>query len=295
MEGPYKFLENSFWLKGILETAAQHDVGVLLNGARGNYTVSWGPAIDYYALLLRRLRWTRLYRELTLYSRRMGYKRSRLLRAIGRQAFPGMAGSLSSNRPPVGPQLIHPEFAARTEAFEKLIPHDVGISGSSMNEFQAREYQFRDLSVSNHYGVSSTKFSLRYRLWERDPTGDPRVIRFCLSIPVEQYIQNGIDRSLLRRATEGRLPDDVRMNQRVSGIQGADWIHRMLPNWGAFLEELKQLCKDPAASHYLNVAQIQESISLIGASPKPEMAYNPHARLMMQGLIAYRFLQRFPS
>lgn len=295
MEGPYKFLENSFWLKGIAETAAQQDVGVLLNGARGNYTISWGPALDYYALLLRRLRWLKLYRELKLYGRRTGYRRSRLLRAIGKQAFPGIAGFRSSGRTVEGPRLIHPDFAARTNVFEKLVPHDVGIAESLMNEFEAREYQFRDLSISNHQGVSTTKFSLRYRLWERDPTADPRVIRFCLSIPVEQYVQNGFDRSLVRRATEGRLPDEVRMNQRVRGIQGADWIHRMLPNWGAFINELKQLCQDPAASYYLNVAQIKQSMSIVGTSPKPELAYDPHVRLLMQGLIAYRFLQRFSS
>ena len=46
------------------------------------------------------------------------------------------------------------------------------------------------------------KLSLRYGLWKRDPTNDIRVIRFCLSVPEEQYVQNGLDRALIRRSTE---------------------------------------------------------------------------------------------
>ena len=61
---PYKFFENSFWLKGMFEKAHEEDIGVLLNGDRGNFTISWGGALEYYSLLLKRLKWIRLYQEL---------------------------------------------------------------------------------------------------------------------------------------------------------------------------------------------------------------------------------------
>ena len=61
MEMPYKFFENSFWLKGMFEKAHEKDIGVLLNGDRGNFTISWGSAIDYYAILLKRLKWVTLF------------------------------------------------------------------------------------------------------------------------------------------------------------------------------------------------------------------------------------------
>ena len=73
--------------------------------------------------------------------------------------------------------------------------------------------------------------SLRYSLWKRDPTNDLRVIRFCLSVPEDQYVQNGMDRALIRRATENYLPDKVRLNQQIRGVQGVDWVHRMMPRW----------------------------------------------------------------
>ncbi|MCQ6558444.1 asparagine synthase-related protein [Paenibacillus mendelii] len=294
LEAPYKFFENSFWIKGILEKAQQDGVGVLLTGARGNYSISWGPAMDYYAKLLRKLRWFHFYRELKHYGRRMNIGRSRLLPIIGKQAFPYATRSFYSRRPKNEiPNVIHPDLAARTNVFEKLRLHDVGLEGASFDEFEARDYQFGNLAASNHQGTSITKFSLHYSVWERDPTADPRVVRFCLSVPIEQYVQNGMDRSLVRRATESYLPDDVRLNQRVRGVQGADWIHRMIPMWRCFIEELRKLCRDPVASHYLNVDQIKTSLEKIGQTPKPEYAYDTDARLLMRALIAYRFLRQF--
>jgi asparagine synthase (glutamine-hydrolysing) len=112
-------------------------------------------------------------------------------------------------------------------------------------------------------------------------------------VPVEQYVQNGMDRSLIRRSTENYLPDKVRFNLRVRGVQGADWIHRMIPSWSAFTEELHQLCRDTRASYFLNVKQIKESLSKIGNSPKPELAFDPNVRLLMQSLIVYRFIRQF--
>ena len=56
MEMPYKFFENSFWLKGMFEKANEEEVGVLLNGGRGNLSISWGSALDYYAILLKRIK-----------------------------------------------------------------------------------------------------------------------------------------------------------------------------------------------------------------------------------------------
>ena len=77
LEMPYKFFENSVWLKGMFEKAHKEDVGVLLSGDRGNLTISWGCALEYYSLLLKRLKWVRLYQELDQYSKNVGGSRLR--------------------------------------------------------------------------------------------------------------------------------------------------------------------------------------------------------------------------
>src|SRR5690625_7902394 len=74
-------------MKGIFEKAANDDVGILLTGAIGNFTVSWGPALEYYGHLLKSLRWVRFARELKMYSRNIHVGRRKLLQLIGKQEF----------------------------------------------------------------------------------------------------------------------------------------------------------------------------------------------------------------
>ncbi len=75
-------------MSGVYEKASQQGIGVLLSGQRGNWTVSWGPILDYQAMLLKKLHWIRFYRELYLYSRNIGVKKSRVFEVVRRKAFP---------------------------------------------------------------------------------------------------------------------------------------------------------------------------------------------------------------
>ncbi|MBP1991692.1 asparagine synthase-related protein [Paenibacillus eucommiae] len=292
MEGPYKFFENSFWLTGMLEKSQEQNVGVLLNGSRGNYTISWGDPIDYYARLFRTLRWTNVFQELNDYTRLMRTGKSVVIPIIAKQAYAYLFRSALAKKKSNIPLVIHPDFAARTKVIDKLMHHPVGLTAYAPDEVTARNNQFQRFSASNHIGTSTTKLSLPYAVSERDPTSDPRIIRFCLSLPHNQYIQHGIDRSLIRRSMEGYLPDMVRMNIHARGVQGADWIYRMLPDWGEFRDQLHKLCRDSNASYYLNVPQIKQSLEKLGTEPKLEYAFDLDARLLMRSLIAYRFIKQ---
>ncbi|MFC0213219.1 asparagine synthase-related protein [Paenibacillus chartarius] len=292
LEMPYKFYENSYWIKGFHEQAAQQQIGVMLTGARGNYTISWGSAIDYYAFLLKRMHWVQFYQGITLFSRNMGVRRSRLLPRVLKHAFPVLRPTARSDSQADIVPLIHPDFAERTKVFDRLRDYDVGLTESSTSILDERERHFLGLSVISMQGTSSTKLSQRYSLWERDPTCDPRVVRFCLSIPIEQYVQNGIGRSLVRRATKGYLPDRVRLNSRVRGVQGVDWLHRMLPAWGEFVDELQRLCADSAVMGLLDIKAIREAMARIGGVPRPEHAFDPDIRLLMRSIIVYRFVKK---
>ncbi|MFJ8412527.1 lasso peptide isopeptide bond-forming cyclase [Bacillus paramycoides] len=293
MEIPYKFFENTFWLSGVYEKASQNGIGVLLSGQRGNWTVSWGPILDYQAMLLKKLHWIRFYRELHLYSRNIGAKKSRVFEVVRRKAFPFLHQLLSSEEQDVFPTIINPEFAKKMNVFNRLKEQDIDITGMSiLNAYDMKREQFEKTYYWSINGTYETKLSLRYALWDRDPTNDLRVIQFCLSVPEEQYVQNGLDRSLIRRATKNFLPDKVRLNQRVRGVQGADGVYRMAPFWNEFIEEVEELSVDPVISEFLNVEVIKKAISKICKEPRPEYAFDLDFRILMRSLIFYRFIKK---
>ena len=293
MEMPYKFFENTFWLSGVYEKASQRGIGVLLSGQRGNWTVSWGPILDYQAMLLKKLHWMRFYRELYLYSRNLGVKKSRVFEVVRRKAFPFLHQLLSSEEQAVFPRIINPEFAKKMNVFDRLKEQDIDITGTSIsNAYDMKREQFEKPYYWSINGTYETKLSLRYALWDRDPTNDLRIIQFCLSVPEEQYVQNGLDRSLIRRATKNFLPDKVRLNQRVRGVQGADGVYRMAPFWNEFIEEVQELSVDPIISEFLNVEVIKKAISKICKEPRPEYAFDLDFRVLMRSLIFYRFIKK---
>ncbi|MCZ2257313.1 lasso peptide isopeptide bond-forming cyclase [Sporosarcina sp. G11-34] len=295
MEMPYKFFENSFWLKGIFEKAQEEDIGVLLSGDRGNFSISWGDAYDYYSLLLKKLRWVHLYQELDYFNEKVGGSRSRKLRIIARSGFPILDRIFPQEIAYKLPSLINPEFAKQTGVYSKFKEQGINQDGLYTNTdiFGIRKKHFEDVFHWNASSTLATKLSLRHSVWKRDPTNDIRVIRFCLSLPEGQYVQKGMDRALVRRATKNYLPDNVRLNQQIHGVQGADWVHRMMPNWEGFTDELQKMSKDNYVMELLNPPVIKAALEKVKQTPRPEYAIDPDYKILMRSLIVYRFIKKF--
>lgn len=294
MEMPYKFLENSFWVKGTYEKARENGIGVLLSGARGNMSISWGPALDYYAILLKKMNWYHLYHEVLQYSKNIGVPRSRIMKIVWKKAFPFINQKPLLKDQYQFPILISPELVKKTNVYDRLGHYGISSEGDlSKDVNEIRHSHYEQLFSWNATGTCGTKLSLRYGLRGRDPTNDIRVIRFCLSLPFEQYVQNGLDRALIRRATKNYLPDKVRLNQKIRGIQGADGLYRMIPHWQSFIEEVEKLSNDPIVAEFFNVATIRDAISSLRSKPNPDMVFSAEFKILMRSLTVYRFIQKF--
>ncbi|KAB7708155.1 asparagine synthetase B [Bacillus aerolatus] len=297
MEMPYKFFENAFWLKGINEKAHNEGVKILLNGARGNHSISWGSwklNMDYYASLLKKLKLLHLNKELDAYCRNFKTGKRVMLPMVARNAFPTIARLLAANKKSDYhfPSFINPAFARKTDVYNRLQQYGVDVSGTfrgDLNDYRRKHYDH--LYFWNKSGTATTKLSLRYSLWDRDPTNDLRVIRFCLSIPKEQYVQNGMERSFLRRATKNILPEKVRLNHSIRGIQGADTVHRMSSRWTYFIDELYELSNDPIMTEILNIEVIKKAIAYIKEQPSPDLTWTDEFKIVTRSLIVYRFLK----
>ncbi|GBG08887.1 asparagine synthetase B [Paenibacillus agaridevorans] len=293
LESPYKFYENSFWTKGIYEKASEAGMGVLLSGSRGNWTISWGPVQDYHVELLRKFKLITLYQEFNSFCENIGVSRKKMSRVITRKAFPRLSRRSDSQQRDGLPEWIHPEFAERTHVYERLREHGYDFWGDpSQNVYDVRRKQFEKPYYWTVTGKVGCMQSLRHSLWDRDPTNDLRVIRFCLSLPENQYVQNGYGRSLIRRATSGYLPDSVRLNQQVRGIQGADGLYRMLPAWNELVQEFRDTIDDPRIAGYLDVKGLNHAWHAVKASPRPEIVFDNEFRILMRSVILRRFLQR---
>jgi asparagine synthase (glutamine-hydrolysing) len=123
----------------------------------------------------------------------------------------------------------------------------------------------------------------------RDPTAYRPLVEFCLSIPDDQYLRDGINRRLARRMLKGRIPDQV-ANETRYGTQAADWHLRLGRQRKNLLAELGRLSQDETIGPMLNTGGLRQSLedwpesSLDAETPRLKLALG-------RGLTTARFVR----
>lgn len=231
---------NQFWLLDVLDTARARSCGILLTGQRGNITVSWSglPGPRDWRLHWRRRDWRAT--AAALLPEPVGGR----LRAVRRLRQPKPWREYSA---------IHAEFAARLRLVERMAEdgHDPTFSRASPG-FDERVRVLR--TARGALAETGVAFGVDVR----DPTGDLRVVRYCLSIPEARFIgPEGEGRWLIRQAMADRLPPEVLWNRR-RGVQSADLVWRLRDEAADVDAVLEACAAHPLASAVLDVPWLRE-------------------------------------
>ncbi len=122
---------------------------------------------------------------------------------------------------------------------------------------------------------------------------DQRVVEYCFSIPGSQYLRNGVTRWLIRRAMEGRLPDQVR-NRTTFGAQSSDWTEWLPGMRDLFESELDQMDRSATARHCIDLARLRTLIDRWPGRLGPEH-HKEYLLLLPRGLMMGRFIRWFET
>jgi asparagine synthase (glutamine-hydrolysing) len=140
-------------------------------------------------------------------------------------------------------------------------------------------------------GASWFDIGASYGVEVRDPTQDRRVIELCLSIPEDQYQHGGVNRWLIRRAMQGYLPDEVRLNT-LRGLQAADLGQRVLENRDDFEAAFVKMEKHDLTSQVIDIPKMKELIASLQHSLTPQNTLECGS-VLMNGVMAGSFLLRY--
>lgn len=287
MEMPFKFLTNFFWLTGFHEEAKKHGVKVMLNGSRGNNSISYGSVsitYDYYVKELKRIKWMNLNKELTAFCNNYQTGKRKILPMLSKKML-----NSENIAHEIFPSFINKEFAKKMNV--DFIPNE-RLFSSEISEEERRLIHFLAPYTWNKSGVADTKMSLKTGIWNRDPTNDARVVQFCLSIPEEQYSCGGLDRSLIRRSTKTLLPEKIRMNLKYRGYQAADTIQRLQSEWKKFLQELRYMEQNNMMQTWLDMDVFRKCMKEAERADASFMdTYNFH--ILIRALSLYRFVHLY--
>lgn len=212
---PYNIC-NHVWLSEIRDAARSKGARVLLTGEIGNWTISYAPS-NLLADYVRQGRWAAWWRE----ARAMRPKAS--LRGILAMSFgPWVPDFLwrgldrFSSHPGLDFQsALHPRFARLGQEREKWA---IGPAN------RPRDHVLHRLDAFQHmdFGTYRKGVLAGWGIDKRDATVDRRLIEFCLSLPVDMLLKDGVRRPLARAALSDRLPPAV-LDEAGKGYQAADW------------------------------------------------------------------------
>lgn len=292
LEHPFKFTPNFFWLDTIASQCRRDGCCVLLDGQSGNYTVSFGDLTSFVMTMMKGGRWFAARREIRNYSRVLNRNYNSILKYFFRLSLAGnliklyrilfKRGNIKDRQESIAPINSNLQVRWKTEKLLKKL--NLGKYYTDNQTIpQIRKFIASSLLFSQA-GEAETKLSLAYGIIKRDPTRDKRVIEFCMSLPTEQFVKNGIERSLIRRSMNGILPDKIRMNLRVRGIQSADWVQRLLPEWFSIKDELLSLLENKELNQYIDIDIVKRILEKIDQYPKDEDYYEVQTLLNILAL-----------
>jgi len=239
---PILNLCNQVWRDAICELARSRGLPVLLTGQAGNLTLSYkssrplrerlgGRGLPGLLDEVRALTWT-----------------------VGGAGLGGVSRAIAararSSRPSSGASLLNPGRRA-----ELGVPAETLLTRRSPDTRSERLAALQRVDLADY-----AKGTLaRWRIDERDPTADRRLVEFCLAVPDEQFRLGGIPSSLARRAMADRLPPVV-LRQRARGLQAADWHSGFSDPKSELGDEVDRLAECRETARMLDISGMREAV-----------------------------------
>lgn len=202
------------WLAGINRKLGEAGVTVCLTGDLGNLTISAG---GYETLpdFLWQGSWQSWLREF------------RTLTAKGKMRRRGALAASAGGYAPRALWTLLANATGRSENAQRPLVR-TAWQPSDPDRFTRAQpprntYRDRIETILNTIIGSIRKGNLaQFGIDERDPTSDRRLIEFCLSLPADQLLKDGVERPLFTRAMTGLIAPEVIAGER-RGLQAADW------------------------------------------------------------------------
>jgi asparagine synthase (glutamine-hydrolysing) len=230
---------NGLWIMDICTEARSAGHNVMLVGEMGNLIMSYHGR-GLFTELVRTGRWLRLFGEI----KASGYQWKKMLRQwtigpfVPEPLFRKYKEWRRGGKPGWYDFPINPDFVAKNGLIDRAIREG--------SPFDTPQYSDARLGRINDFrGYCETadwfgKLRAGFGIDTRAPAFDRRLVELCVGIPEDQYLREGRDRWLIRRAMKGRLPDVV-LYKKKYGAQAADWYPRLTRERTQIANKVKRL------------------------------------------------------
>jgi asparagine synthase (glutamine-hydrolysing) len=283
---------NSVWLYAVNQAARERKLGILLSGQMGNLTLSYG-GLELLPELLRTGHFIRLWRTAARLVAKTDVRwRGAMAKTFGpflpaqfwqrlNEAFTGASWDIREY------SAIRPRLAAKLAA--RARERDLDFAYRPWKDsFAMRLWVLGRADLGNYNKGSLAGWGVD----QRDPTADKRLVEFCLSVPTDQFLNDGVPRALAKRALADRLPRAV-LDASKKGYQTADWHEGLTAARGEVAAELDRLATCGPAAELLDIERMKRLVADWPTSGWERPAVMRAYRLaLLRGISAGHFLRK---
>lgn len=196
----------------ISESARKHGVHTLLTGTDGDTTVTYG--YDYFQELIIQLRWIKMLQEACALSRVAGGAAKDIIFHCGLK--PLVPESLKRFWHKLKKQDVLSVF--QIQRIKPEFSKEIGLADHLQQLLKKQTHSYLPWNKHKHaimdgivsgFMDSYQQIRNRVRIDFRHPFFDRRMLDFCTAVPLSQKLQDGYNRSILRRAMKGTIPKDI--------------------------------------------------------------------------------------
>ena len=249
-------IDNAVWSRAMNRLAHERGAKVMLTGTFGNLTATY-TGLEYLGWLLRHGRVGKALALARSLARNGIPPRTILAQLFGPFLPHGAWAAVAKLRGWVldlrGYTAVSPAEIRRVRNVARSCGYDLTFRPYS-DPFRLRLDVFAEIDVGNYVKGTLAEWGVSLR----DPLADRRVIDFCLATPVQEFVRDGVPRSLARRAFADRLPPAVRDNP-IRGYQAADWYVALRRDEGSLREEVETIARCTAAAAAMDLEWIRQA------------------------------------
>ena len=295
LEGPVRNPTNFGWMLAILRLARAQGRRVLLGGFHGNCTISWSGWSQVVTHLMRGRLLTALH-QWQMFYRNSPYSRwAALQKLFVEPLLPERLGNWAARR-------RHPAWLAAWHDHATIRPDfAAAMAVDDRAERNGHDFLYRLRQDERVGALTQVDYVGDWHAAEkavtgvevRDPTADIDVVSYCFGVPQQQYLAEGIDRSLIRRAMWGLLPDKILTN-RMSGLQAADWYEKLGNQRGELARQVAELAKSALVRRVIDVERLECAINNWPAGGwHTAKVFQEYNLALTRGVAGGRFLRWF--
>jgi asparagine synthase (glutamine-hydrolysing) len=285
---------NLVWISAINQAARERKLTVMLTGQRGNMSLSYNGD-ELLPELLRAGRLVALGREA---ARLVANTNMRWRGALAKTFGPFMPVLLwqwlnkiytGQRRDVLDYTAIRAERLAELDLAALASERDLDFSYRPWRDGFAMRLWNLGRSDPGNYNIGTLG---GWGIDQRDPTADRRLVEYCLSIPTEHYLADGMPRALARHALADRLPQAL-LAQQKRGYQAADWHEGLSAARTEVAAELDRLAACAPAAKALDLARLKRLVDAWPASGwERQDVIDTYRLALLRGLSAGHFLRK---